>query len=163
MDKQKQGRAISPRTVGMDNDSDWRDFASDLLQQDWTAIVIHRRDRYPVDLLQVGDALLVHDGDVDPVERASLCRMGFVRSSLRGGPYWMWLPPSASRPRRLGARDIPRTLEVFDTCRRQRQRKAPRVVREVFGARTVDLVVLLEPPDDLDQRDDDDEWEELTG
>jgi hypothetical protein len=146
-----------------DDASGWREFEENLREQTWTAIVIHRRDHYPVDLLNVGDVLLVHDRDVSPVERAALCRMGFVRSSVRGGPYWMWSPPSATRPRRLGAREIPRTLEAFDTCRKQRQRKVPRVLREVFGASPADLVVLLEPPDDLEQWDNEDDWDELAG
>jgi hypothetical protein len=154
----------------MDNDdSHWQDFEHSLLEHPWTAIVIHRQDHYPVDLLNVGNVLVVHDDDVSPVERANLCRMGFVRSDLRGGPYWMWSPPSATRPRRLGAREIPRTLEVFDSCRKQRARKVPRILRQVFGAKPGDLVLLLEPPDDVEQWDvadqwgDNDDWEQLTG
>jgi hypothetical protein len=78
----------------------------------------------------------------------------------------MWSPPSANRPRKLGAREIPRTLEVFDACRRQRHRKVPRVLRQVFGATPSDLILLLEPPEDLQRWDDDDRWgdeEAMTG
>jgi hypothetical protein len=133
---------------------DWQDVVDAVEREPWCACWIDRPGHLPVTVHTRDSGLLVvSDGELLPAERAGLCAMRFCTHRLSTGTFWSWLPPSGLRRPRPGREQLLRNIEITRARLRERNRKTPRVLRDVFHATPDQLTLVLEPDDLEDEAD----------
>jgi hypothetical protein len=129
---------------------EWEDVIDALQREPWRALYVDRRGQRPVALHTTDDGLLiVYDDELVLAERAALCAMRFCLHRLSTDTVWTWLPPSSERRPRPGRAELLRNVDIARARVRERNRKAPRVLRDVFHATPDELTLVLEPADDV--------------
>jgi hypothetical protein len=141
-------------TAAEDGFLKWEDVIDALQREPWRAFFVDRHDQLPVALHTTDSgALVVYDDELVLTERAALCAMRFSLHRLPRNTAWFWLPPSSERRPRPGRAELLRNVDIARARVRERNRKTPRVLRDVFHATPDQLTLVLEPSD-LENADD---------